>query len=569
MVSDRLLAVARGEEQADLVLANCRIVNVFTGEIQRDDVGVADGVIASVGGGVRARQTVDLGGRYLCPGLIDAHVHIESSLVGPFEFARAVVPHGTTTVVADPHEIANVCGIEGVGWMLESSEELPLSVVVAASSCVPATPLATAGASLGAMELKRLRGRPRVVALGEMMNVPGVVLGDPEVRRKLEVFRGLPVDGHAPGLGGRWLDAYAAAGIGSDHECVTAEEALARLRLGMRVFLREGSGAKNLVDLLPAVTPATLNRCALCTDDRHPHDLLDDGHIDHLIRLAIRHGVEPVSAVRMATINAAEWFRLHDRGAVAPGRRADLIVVADLADFCADMVVCGGRVVAEGGATVGNWRRSERADDVVRKPVRIDSRACELKVPAISASVRVIGMVPGQIRTEHLVMELPRRNGVIVPDAGRDVAKLAVVERHRGSGRIGLGFVRGLGLCRGALASSVAHDHHNLIVAGMDDTSMYSAIAAVVDAGGGLAVADGERVVQVLPLPLAGLMSDRSVEEVRRHLDRLVAAVGELGCPRDPFMTMSFLALEVIPSLKLTDLGLVDVERFELVPLAV
>jgi adenine deaminase len=477
-----------------------------------------------------------------------------------------VVPRGTTTVVADPHEVANVCGLDGVLWMLEASEGLPLDVRIAAPSCVPATPLSTAGGSLGVAELEELRRHPRVVALAEVMNVPGVVLGDRAVHDKLRAFQGMPVDGHAPGVTGRWLDAYAAAGIGSDHECITAAEALEKLRRGMRVFLRHGSGAKNLVDLLPAVTPATAHRCAFCSDDVHPHDLLAEGHVDALIRLAVDHGLDPVAAVRIATINPAEWFRLRDRGAVAPGRRADLVVVSDLTDFRPEMVFAGGRLAAEEGTTTGEWR-GPVADDRVRRPLRVDPQACDLRVPAASR-VRVIGVVKDQLVTEHLVMELPPRGGALAADPERDVAKLAVVERHRGSGRAGLGFVRGLGLRRGALSGTVAHDHHNLVVAGADDASMRTAIAALVSAGGGLAAALGERVLALVPLPLAGLMSDRPIEEVRDGVELLLAAARELGCTGDPFMTLSFLALEVIPSLKLTDRGLVDVERSQLVPLA-
>jgi len=566
----RVLAVARGDAPADLALDGGRVVNVFTHEILEQSVAVVDGIIAAVGEVREARERVDLGGRLLLPGLIDAHVHLESSMVVPSEFARAVVPRGTTTVVCDPHEIANVAGLDGVFWMLDASADLPLDVLVMAPSCVPATDLATSGARLTAADLATLADRPRVLGLAEVMNVPGAVLGDPEVHAKLDIFAGRPVDGHGPGLGGRWLDAYIACGVGSDHECLTADEAMEKLRRGMRVFLRQSTGAKNLVDLLPAVSPATLTRCALCTDDRHPHDLLDEGHIDHLLRLAIKHGLDPVEAICLATLSAADAFGLSDRGAVAPGRRADLVVCSDLERFQAEIVFAGGRMVARDGEPVCDWPAADPGKRSMPAAVVVDVDALDFRVPATGPSCRVIGIVPGQIVTEHLVMELPVQNGSALPDLDRDIVTLAVVERHHGSGNVGVGFVRGLGLGRGAIAGTVAHDHHNLVVAGCDETSMRTATGAAAAMGGGLVAVDGDQVLARLPLPVAGLMSDRSLAEVRTGLDDLSTAATQLGCTHpDPFMILSFLALEVIPALKLTDRGLVDVERFELVPVAV
>ena len=566
----RVLAVARGDAPADLALDGGRVVNVFTHEILGQSVAVVDGIIAAVGEARDARDRIDLGGRLLLPGLIDAHVHLESSMVVPSEFARAVVPRGTTTVVCDPHEVANVAGLDGVRWMLSASADLPLEVLVMAPSCVPATDLATSGARLTAADLATLAGEPRVLGLAEVMNVPGAVLGDPEVHAKLDTFAGLPVDGHGPGLGGRWLDAYIACGVGSDHECLRADEAMEKLRRGMRIFLRQGTGAKNLIDLLPAVTPATLPRCALCTDDRHPHDLLDEGHIDHLLRLTIEQGLDPVEAVCLATLSAADAFGLNDRGAVAPGRRADLVVCSDLGSFSAEMVFAGGRVVARDGKPVGDWPAVDPGGLSLPAAMAIDVDALDFRVPAAGSSYRVIGIVPGQIITEHLVEDLSVENGSALPDPDCDIVSLTVVERHHGSGNVGVGFVRGLGLRQGAIAGTVAHDHHNLVVAGCDVTSMRTAAAAATEIGGGLVAVDGERVIARLPLPVAGLMSDRSLAEVRAGLDDLVTAARKLGCTHpDPFMILSFLALEVIPALKLTDRGLVDVERFELVPVAV
>ncbi len=565
----RVLAVARGDEPADLVLSGGTVLNVFTGELLTQDVAVAEGVVAALGRGLAGREVVELRGRFVLPGLIDAHVHLESSMVTPAEFARAVVPRGTTTVICDPHEIANVAGLAGIRWVLEASGDLPLDVRVMASSCVPATHMATAGAELSASDLAVLLDNPRVPGLAEVMNVPGVVLGDPAVHAKLAAFRGRVIDGHGPRLGPPWLDAYLAAGVGSDHESLTAEEAREKLRRGMRVFLREATGAHNLVDLLPAVTPHTSRRCALCTDDRHPHDLLDEGHIDHLMRLAIGAGLDPVTTLQLATLNAAEAFRLDDRGAVAPGRRADLLVCSDLAALRAELVFSRGRLVAEDGRPAGAWPRREADDRAVRRPVLVQAADLALEVPAAGRSVRVIGVVPGQLVTEHLVMELPREAGRVTADPEHDVLQLAVAERHRGTGHLGLGYIRGLGPRRGAIASTVAHDHHNLMLAGADHASMRTAAAAVVEAGGGLAAALGERVLAVLPLPVGGLMSDRPVAEVRDRLDALLAVTHDaLACPvDDPFMVLSFMGLEVIPALKLTDQGLVDVERFEKVGL--
>jgi adenine deaminase len=569
-VNERLLAVARGDAAADLLLTGGRVVDVFTGTVIEADVAVADGLIASVGPARDAVETVDLARRYLAPGLIDAHVHLESSMVTPYEFARAVVPRGTTAVVTDPHEVANVAGLVGVQWLLAASEGLPLAVLVMAPSCVPATHLATAGAELDAEDLEVLAKHPRVIGLGEVMNIPGVVLGDPAVHAKIGAFEGLPVDGHGPGLTGDWLQAYAAAGVGTDHETLTPEEALDKLRLGMRVWLREGTGARNLLDLLPVVTPATSRRCGFCTDDRHPHDLLDDGHIDHLLRLAVANGLDPMTAIQMATLNIAEAYGLDDRGAIAPGRRADLVVSDELGDFRASRVFVAGDVVAENGRPVGSWPEpSADPAAVLRSPV-VDLEALDLRIRDSGAEVRVIGLVPGQIVTEHLIEDLAVQDGQLMADPEAGLAKLAVIERHLGTGNVGLGFLRGLGPLRGALACTIAHDHHNLIVAGSDDTSMRTAIAEVVRLGGGAVVASGDEVLAGLPLPFAGLISDRPLTEVRGQLDELVAAAHQCGCDHpDPVMALSFVALEVIPSLKLTDRGLVDVEKFELVSLAV
>ena len=560
-----LIEVARGDEPADLLLKNARVVNVFTGDIEETHIAIVHSRIAGLGE-YQAREVVDLAGRYVCPGFIDAHVHIESAMVPPNEFARAVVPHGTTTVVADPHEIANVLGLEGIRYMLEMAKYNPLSIYVMAPSCVPSTDMETTGAALHWYDLQTLQHEPYVLGLGEMMNFPGVVNSAPDVLDKLRAFQGRVKDGHAPGLTGKALMAYAAANIGSDHECTTVAEARHKLGLGMFVFLREATNARNLRDLLPVVTPHTSRRICFCTDDRMPADLLDEGHIDHLVRIAIAEGIEPITAIRMATLNPSEYFHLHDRGAIAPARRADLVVFSELRAPMAEMVFRGGRLAAKNGEVIP-WERPQRPS-VLRSSMNVDWSQLNFRVPANGRQVRVIGLIPDQVITDHLVEELPIREGEVTADPSRDILKIAVIERHLATGNVGLGFVKGLGLQKGAIASTVAHDHHNIVVAGADDESMFNAVEAIAATRGGLATAYNETVLAQVPLPIAGLMSDQPIETVRRQMEEVLAAAKQLGSPlHDPFMAVSFLALPVIPSLKLTDRGLVDVDSFELVSL--
>ncbi len=569
-----LLATARGEQPATLLLRNARIVNVFSGAIEEGDVALAAGRIAGVGAGLytQAEQVVDLQGAYLAPGLIDAHVHIESSLCTPPQFAAAVLPHGVTTAIADPHEIANVAGLAGVRFMIEAARGLPLSVRFMAPSCVPATTLESSGAALDAAALASLLDDPALLGLGEVMNFPGAISGAADVLAKVQAFADRPRDGHAPLVRGARLNAYVAAGIGSDHECTTVDEALEKLGRGLYILIREATNAHNLHALLPLITPATSRRLCFCTDDRIPADLLYGGSIDLMVREAVRAGVPLVTAIQLATLNTSEWFGLHDRGAIAPGRVADLIVFDNPADFRVRQVYAGGRLVA----AKGRLHRSvvlpqlapapSLADSVHLDPATLNTAA--LRVPVQPGALRVIGAVEGQLFTHARTLAPTVVDGCAVADPTRDLLKIAVFERHSGSGGRALGFVQGMGMKWGALAGSIAHDHHNLVCIGADDASMLTALRAVVEMRGGLAVADGETLLATLPLPVAGLMSDRPVAEVSAGYDTLLNAALALGAGHhDPFMGMSFLALEVIPDLKITDKGLVDVNRFALVDL--
>jgi adenine deaminase len=564
----RLLAAARGDESSDLLLENARLVNVFTGEIYETAIALSGSRIAGLGPGYRAKSKLDLEGRFVAPGLIDAHVHIESSMVPPRAFARLVLPRGVTTVVADPHEIANVRGLEGVRYMIESARKSPLSFFFTAPSCVPASHLETSGASLGASDLASLLGEPEILGLAEVMNFPGVIEGDEEVLAKLEAFEGRVIDGHCPRLSGLPLNAYAAAGIGSDHESTAIAEAREKLRLGMTVFLREGTAARNLRSLAPLITRENERRLCLCTDDRHCQDLLDEGSIDHMIRVAIAEGVDPVAAFRMASLNASEYFRLRDRGAVGPGRRADLVVFSDLESPSIEMVFKDGALVARDGKLLVEGEPDVETSWASGLNVRWSE--LDFKVAAEGRRLRVIGCNPGELVTENLTMDAAIENGNAVADTSRDLLKMAVIERHHATGNVGKGFVKGLGLSRGAIAGTVAHDHHNLVVVGCDDESMRTAAEAVAEAGGGQAAAEKDRVLARVALPIAGLMSSRPASAVSDDVRSLKRATKSLGSAApDAFTTMSFLALEVVPSLKLTDLGLVDVEKFEIVPLFV
>jgi len=566
MKAGEFMAVARGDEEAELLLTGARIVDVFDGAVEEGSVAVSGGMIAGFGDRP-ARRKVDLGGAYLCPGFIDGHVHIESSMVSLPEYARAVVPSGTTAVVTDYHEIANVLGIGGIRYMMSLDRGLPLDVFVMLPSCVPATPMETAGAVLEARDLAPLLEEENVIGLGEVMNFPGVIAADPAVMAKIAACEGRPIDGHAPGLGGRQLDAYIAAGIESDHECVTEDEAAEKLAKGMFIYIREGSTARNMEALLPIVGSSSVGRCLFVDDDRQPKDLLDEGHMDYILRKAVRLGLDPITAVRMVTLNTARRFSLRGRGGIVPGWRADLTVVEDLEDFRAMQVYKSGEMVAEGGALVVDVPRGAPAPAAMRIAWE---RTAGIEVRAQGERMLVIGVIPDQIVTSRLVEEAKVKGGFAVCDMSRDLLKACVFERHHGTGNVGIGFIRGFGLREGAIASTVAHDSHNLVVVGTSDGDIMAAAKAVERMGGGQVVVRGGEIVAHLPLDVAGLMSTLPLREVRDRVQKLQQAARGMGCPlKDPFMALSFIALPVIPELKITDQGLFDTSTFSHIPLFV
>jgi adenine deaminase len=559
-----IIEVARGGKPCDLVLKNGSLVNVFSGEVYRTDVGIFDGIVVGIGS-YHGRDEVDCTGRYLSPGFIDGHVHIESSMVEVREFAKAVVPLGTTSVVVDPHEIANVFGLEGIQYMLRSSKFNPLNVFMMLPSCVPATEFETSGSNLKGFDLYPLLTEKWVLGIGEVMNYPGVLRQDQDLLDKIAMADFKRVDGHAPNLSGSDLCAYVAAGVGSDHEGTSVEEVTEKLRLGLHIMIREGSLTKNLRDLLPLITPYNINRCLFVTDDRHPKDILEEGHINFMVKSAIEWGIDPVSAIRLATINCAEYFKLDKLGAIAPGYEADILVLDSLENVEIERVYKRGRLVAECGKPVELEVTPPKIS--LRGSINIKILSDEdFVIPAKGQKIRVIDLHPRQIKTSELLTEALIEDGRAVSDPDRDIVKVMVIERHHASANIGRGFARGLGLKRGAIASSVSHDSHNIVVAGADDADMLEAVIEICRMNGGLSVvADGE-VLASLALPVAGLMSEEPMSKVRDDLDRLEKAAVELGVAmEDPFMAISFIALAVVPDLKLTDLGLFDVNKFKFV----
>ena len=563
-----LISVARGEAPADLLLKNARMVNTFTGEIEQGNVAILGDRIASVGDYDKAREIVDLEGEFLAPGLINGHTHIESSMLHPARYAQAVVPRGTLAVVTDLHEIANVCGREGIKFVMDWAQKLPLDMFFMAPSCVPASHLETSGARISSREIKGILAHPNVIGLGEMMNFSGVLGGEEEVLKKLSAANGRVVDGHAPGLGGKELNAYVSAGIRSDHESTTLEEGREKLRRGMYLMIREGSSEKNLDALLPLVTDNTYKRCFFVVDDRNCSDLLREGDIDAVVRKAIGLGMDPVRAIQMATINPAEYFRLRDRGAIGPGYMANLITINDLGKLEIDTVFYKGRPVAKRGKPLFF---PPPVMPELKDTVRIKSPTARLlslraKRSNLEEETPVIQTIPGQIVTRKTMEKMKVVDGSIVPDVDRDILKLVVVERHKASGNIGRGLVKGFGLKKGALASSVAHDSHNIIAVGASDFDILKAIEEVNRLQGGLVVCANLEILASLPLPIAGLLSPEPLDTVASQYENVDKAAASLGnLPPSPFAILSFLALPVIPELRLTDLGLVDVTEFKLV----
>jgi len=553
----------RGIAPADLVLKGARVFDLITGDLVETYVALCGDTIVGVFGDYTGRVEVDFTGRILVPGFIDTHLHIESSLVTPFEFDRCVSPHGVTTAICDPHEIANVCGLAGIHYFLEASSRTVMDIRVQLSSCVPSSHMETTGAVLEAADIAPLMDHPRVIGLAEFMNFPGVIHRDPGCMAKLEAFKGRHIDGHAPLLRGNDLNAYIAAGIMTEHEATTAEEALEKLRKGMRVLVREGSVSKDLHALAPLLTERFAPYLCFCTDDRNPLDIGEHGHLDYIIRTAIELGATPLTAYRMASLSAAEAFGLKDRGLIAPGKRADIVVIDALESCRVQAVYSGGVRISEAA-----FAAREVIPPVGRNSVRAPRmEAGHFRTGGNRVETPVIGIIPGKIITEHLTFDVAPEDGDKRPDIARDLVKIAVIERHGKNGNRATGFVRGFGLTRGAIGSTLCHDHHNIAVVGADYGDMALAANRLGEIEGGFVVVEGGRILAELALPVAGLMSLEPFEVVRRDLVALRAAARSLGVTlEEPFLQLAFLCLPVIPHLKITDMGMVDVDRFEVMP---
>ncbi len=549
------LSVARGEQPAELLFKNARLVNVLSGEIHDANVAVDDGRVIGFGD-YKAKRVIDLKGAYLAPSLIDGHFHVESSMLTAPEFARAVVPHGTGTVVIDPHEYANVLGLDGIRYVLESSKNLPLDFFIMLPSCVPATHLETAGERLTADDLKLMIHDDRIAGVAELMNYPGVFLGAKSELAKIEAGKGKAIDGHAPGLRGKNLNAYILAGVRSDHESVEVAEAREKLRLGMHILLREGSTERNLAHLIPLINAHNAQNCSFATDDKLAGDLVSEGHIDHSVRKAIKGGITPIAALQIATINTARFYRLQNLGAIAPRYWADFVVFDNLKNFRVRQVYKKGSLVAENGKYLA---KNPARVGLPRSTMNLRYQSRDLEVKAARGKIRVIEIVPNQIVTKEIIATPKIEGGKVVADTKRDILKLVVVERHRATGNVGVGFVHGFKLKTGAIGSTVAHDAHNVVVAGTNDADILRAIEELERLQGGLVAVVNGKVTAELGLPIAGLVSDKPLGEVIRLMDDLNAAAHAMGCDLDaPFMTLSFLSLSPIPELKLTDQGLID-----------
>lgn len=564
-----IINVARGLEKADLVIKNAKLVNVLSEEIHECDIAIKDGIIAGIGNDYHGEKEIDINGAYVTPSFIDGHVHLESAMMLPSEFAKVVVPAGTTTVIIDPHEISNVLGLHGISFMNEAVRNLPLEVYTMLPSCVPATPFETSGFDLNSYDLSLLIDKPWVLGIAEMMNFPGVLNLDKNVMSKLELAKskGKRIDGHAPYLMGKDLCAYIASGVKSDHECTTPEEAIERLRLGMYVMVREGTAAKDLDALIPVLKNSNTRKCIFVTDDRHPSDLKE--HINGMVRRAVEAGVEPVKAVQIASLNTAEYFGLNNLGAIAPGYKADMLILPDLKSFKPDVVIKNGTIVAQDGKLIVPIAENEEIS--MRNSVNVrwitpEDFKIDAGINNGNVKVRTIEVIPHQLITKTVESEVKVVDGNAVSNLDNDTLKICVIERHRATGNIGKGFVKGFNLKSGAIASTVAHDSHNMIVIGTNDADMYEAAVALIKGRGGKVVVRNGEIISELSLPIAGLMSDRDFDYVVAKSEELNKAALSIGCTlNDPFMTMAFLSLPVIPELKVTDKGVFDTNKLDFI----
>ena len=563
-----IINVARGLEKADLVIKNANIVNVLSEEIHKGDIAICDGVIAGIGENYSGEKEIDINGAYVTPSFIDGHVHLESTMMLPKEFAKTVLPAGTTTVIIDPHEISNVLGLHGISFMHEAVKDLPMNVYTMLPSCVPATPFETSGFDLNSYDLSLLIDKPWVLGIAEMMNFPGVLNHDTNVMAKLELAksRGKRIDGHAPYLSGKDLCGYIASGVKSDHECTTPEEAIEKLRLGVYVMIREGTAAKDLDALIPVLKTSNTRKCIFVTDDRHPADLKE--HINGMVRRVVEAGVDPIKAVQIASLNTAEYFGLKDLGAIAPGYKADLLVLPDLKTFKPDIVLKDGQVVAQDGKLAVEIPENDAIatrNSVNVRWITMDDFKIQTEGDGVK-KVRALEVIPHQLITKSVMSDVKVVDGNAISNVETDTLKICVIERHRATGNIGKGFVKGFNLKCGAIASTVAHDSHNMIVIGTNDFDMYTAAVALIKCQGGKVVVKDGEIISQLPLPIAGLMSDKEFDFVVEKCDELNKAAHSIGCKlEDPFMTMGFLSLPVIPELKITDKGVFDTNKFDFV----
>ena len=566
---ENIINVARGLEKADLVIKNANVVNVLSEEIYKGDIAIVDGIIAGIGENYSGKKEIDVNGAYVSPSFIDGHVHLESAMMLPKEFASVVLPAGTTTVIIDPHEISNVLGLHGISFMHEAVKNLPMDVFTMLPSCVPATPFETSGFDLNSYDLSLLIDKPWVLGLAEMMNFPGVLNLDNNVMAKLELAKSKEkrIDGHAPYLSGKDLCAYVASGVKSDHECTTPEEAIERIRLGMYVMIREGTAAKDLNALLPVLKNCNTRKCIFVTDDRHPSDLKE--HINGMVRRAVEAGVDPIKAIQVASLNTAEYFGLQNLGAIAPGYKADLLVLPDLKSFKPDIVMKNGNVIAHNGKLAIEIPQGEAL--AVRNSVNVrwitpEDFKISVNEPDGKIGVKALEVIPHQLITKSIETEALVEDGNAISNIENDTLKICVIERHRATGNIGKGFVKGFNLKCGAIASTVAHDSHNMIVIGTNDADMYTAAVALIKCKGGKVVVKDGEIISELALPIAGLMSDREFDYVVDKCEELNQAAHSIGCElNDPFMTMGFLSLPVIPELKITDKGVFDTNKFDFI----